>query len=461
MIYLLKCVQVIFDFLLIVLAFGTSYFFRLSLNLLLEWKATMIHSDYPIEDFYFNSAMAWLFIIIIFIYQGRYSIDKPYKNIYNNISASIIWVTVFILIYFYNREIFFSRLIPLYAFVLLFVFLYLNNIIFSKIYSLKSLRERYWKRTLIIWANQNAENLINSLNKSNSIRQIIWILDAYWTKLKKINWVKVLWKMNKFEQVINDYNVEEIIQADNIEQTLNIVTFCENRAIAYYLMPSLSSWIFHENMEILYFDKSPTIYLNQGNLNSWNLIFKRNLDCLLSMAILPIFLIISLIQLIRWSKILVKEQRISNSKTFNMFRFNVNWRNIWEDFLASENFENNSRHNFEQKLCNHQIKINLIDKILIKTSLIEIPQILNVILGEMSFVWPRPPFAKEYNNYLDYYKKRLAIKPWITWLWQIRKNKLCHDFQSMYKTDLEYINEWSFFLDFKIVFLTIFKVFRK
>ena len=108
-----------------------------------------------------------------------------------------------------------------------------------------------------------------------------------------------------------------------------------------------------------------------------------------------------------------------------------------------------------------QIKINLIDKILIKTSLIEIPQILNVILGEMSFVWPRPPFAKEYNNYLDYYKKRLAIKPWITWLWQIRKNKLCHDFQSMYKTDLEYINEWSFFLDFKIVFLTIFKVFRK
>ncbi len=461
MIYLLKSIQTLFDFVIVILAFAASYFFRLSLPLILEWKNTLIHSDYPIGDFLSNSAITWVFIIIIFIYQWRYSIDRPYKNAVNNLTAAILWVTIFILIYFYNREIFFSRLIPLYAAWLLFILLLLNNYIFSKLYSLNIVKKKYWKKTLIIWANQNAKNLIQSLRKSNSIRQIVWILDAYWSKLKEIDWVKILWKMNKFEKIINDHNIEEIIQADNLEQTLNIVTFCENKGISYYLMPSLSSWIFHENMEVLYFDKSPTIYLNQSNLDSWNLVIKRIIDCIISMILLPIFLFFSFLQIIRRRKILIKEKRVVNWKTFSMFRYSVNNKNYWEDRLANDDFENNSKNNFQQKLENHQVSMSLIDKILIKTSLLELPQILNVIMWDMSFVWPRPPFSKEYNNYKDYYKKRLTIKPWITWLWQIRKNKHCYDFQSMYRTDLEYINKWSFYLDIKIIFFTIFKILRK
>lgn len=457
MIYILKIIQIIFDFLLIVLSFFLAYFLRLSIYLLLEWKNTIIHSDYPINNYLIYSWIVWAVMISIYIYQWRYAIDKPYNNFINNFVSSIIWITVFVLIYFYNKEVFFSRLIPIYILFISYVLLYINNIIFRKIYSLKQIRESFWRRTLIIWANINTENLIKSLKNNNSIRQIIWIIDAYWTKKKEISWIKVLWKMNKFEQIINDFKIDEIIQTDNQEQTLNIVTFCENRWISYFQVPSLSSWLFHENLEVYYLDEKPIIYLNQSNLNSWNLIFKKILDLLFSVILIPLFCIIWLFQLLRWRNILLTEKRISSGKIFAMYRFWVNETNIWEDKLATDNIEENSKISFIEKLKNKSIKTSFIDKMIIKSWLIELPQILNVLKWEMSIVWPRPPFEKEYINYQEYYKKRLTIKPWITWLWQIKKSKENYSFDSMLKTDVEYINKWSFYLDFKILLITLLK----
>ena len=389
------------------------------------------------------------------MYQWRYSIDKPYRNFNSNFVSCLIWITVFVLIYFYNRELFFSRLIPVYAFIISFVLLFINNLIFRKFYSIKTIRENYWKRTLIIWANQSAENLIKNLLKNGSIRQVIWIIDAYWTKKKEIMWIKVLWKMNKFEQVINKYNVDEIIQADNQEQTLNIVTFCENRWISYYLIPSLSSWLFHENLEVYYLDNKPSIYLNQSNLDSWNLIFKRFIDIILSILLMPLFVILFIFQLIRNRKIFITEKRVSRWKVFEMFRFWVNASSKWEDRLATDDINENAKTNYLWKLDDHWIEVSFFDKFLIKTRLIEVAQIVNVFKWEMSFVGPRPPFEKEYVNYQEYYKKRLKVSPWITWLWQIRKTNENFDFNSMFKTDVEYIKNWSFFLDFKIIFITL------
>lgn len=245
--YLLKLSQAFIDFLLVIFSFLLAYFFRLSIYLIWEWK--YIHSDYPIWDYLLNSAIVWIIVVWIFLYQWRYSSNKPYKNLTWSFSTSIIWATIFILIYFFWRELFFSRLIPVYALFWMFLLLYFSYYIFTKIFSLDFIRKKFWKKILIIWANSTAENVIKSLQSDAWIRNIIWVLDAYWTKKKEINWIPVLWKMNIFEQIIKEKKIEEIIQADNLEQTLNIVNFCERNWLWYYLSPSLS-WVYHDNIDV-------------------------------------------------------------------------------------------------------------------------------------------------------------------------------------------------------------------
>lgn len=458
MFFLIKSFELIFDIILVIFAFLWAYFFRLSIFLLLENRNTMIHSDYPIEWFLLNSFFVCFVVIGVFIYQNRYSTDMPYKNIVNTLVASVIWATSFILIYFYSREIFFSRLIPMYATFLMFTFLTINHYIFNRILLL--FKQQYWKRVLIIWANQVAENIIHSIQKWSKIRQIIWIIDAYGTKKKHILGVPVLAKMNKFEDIVIESKIDEIIQADNLEQTLNIVTFCENRWISYFLAPSLSAGLFHENIEIYHLGKNPVIYLNQTDLIWWNLFFKRIFDILFSILLLPILFIFYIIQGIRWRNFLSYEKRISKWGNFNMYRFSVNEKNLWEDELISDDFEENSKINFLKKLNHAWIKINSLDKVFLKSHIIELPQILNVLKWEMSIIWPRPSFEKEFLNYPEYYKKRFSIMPGITWLWQIRKNAPeSNTFDSMFKSDIEYIKNWSFLLDIKIIFKTLFKFF--
>lgn len=101
-------------------------------------------------------------------------------------------------------------------------------------------------------------------------------------------------------------------------------------------------------------------------------------------------------------------------------------------------------------------RITKIGKILRKTSLDEFPQLLNVIKGDMSLIGPRPPLVSEVEQYSDYHKKRLEVRPGCTGLWQVSgRNKL--SFEEMVKLDLVYINSWSFWGDMKI-FIKTFKV---
>ena len=87
-------------------------------------------------------------------------------------------------------------------------------------------------------------------------------------------------------------------------------------------------------------------------------------------------------------------------------------------------------------------------------SIDELPQLLNVLCGNMAIVGPRPPLPEEVNNYTDYDKKRLSVKPGCTGLWQVSgRNSL--DFDEMVELDISYIKNASFSLDVKICFKTI------
>ena len=99
-------------------------------------------------------------------------------------------------------------------------------------------------------------------------------------------------------------------------------------------------------------------------------------------------------------------------------------------------------------------RITKIGRMLRRLSLDEVPQLLNVLRGDMSIVGPRPPIPYEVEAYELWHRKRLDIKPGLTGLWQVSgRNRL--PFEEMVKLDLFYIENWSLFLDLKIILLTI------
>ena len=99
-------------------------------------------------------------------------------------------------------------------------------------------------------------------------------------------------------------------------------------------------------------------------------------------------------------------------------------------------------------------RITKVGKLLRRSSLDELPQLLNVLIGDMSIVGPRPPIPYEVEEYHLRHRKRLEMKPGITGLWQVSgRNRL--SFEEMVKIDMFYIENWSLWLDLKIILLTL------
>ncbi len=100
-------------------------------------------------------------------------------------------------------------------------------------------------------------------------------------------------------------------------------------------------------------------------------------------------------------------------------------------------------------------RITPVGRVLRKFSLDELPQLWSVLKGDMSLVGPRPPLQSEYAQFTEYQKQKLAVKPGITCLWQIHGRNEIRDFDEWVRLDLEYIREWSLWLDLKILVLTV------
>lgn len=189
-----------------------------------------------------------------------------------------------------------------------------------------------------------------------------------------------------------------------------------------------------------------------------NLLIKRFLDILLSLCgilfLLPIFIVIAIgIKVSSKGPILFRQQRLGKKgKVFEIFKFRtmvVNAENIGEGLRVST--ENDPR-------------ITKVGRFLRATSLDELPQLFNVLLGTMSLVGPRPPVTyhpyKGYDNYPEWAKKRFEMYPGITGLSQVTvRNSVPWD--DRIKVDNEYIEKFNILFDIKILFMTVIRVIKK
>lgn len=199
-------------------------------------------------------------------------------------------------------------------------------------------------------------------------------------------------------------------------------------------------------------------YISNLNENRFYLIAKRIIDIVASLIgiiiLLPVFIIIAIIIKLEDPKGKIFFSQIRNGKDgkeFNMYKFRSMVHNAEE--LLEELKEQNEMDGPVFKI-KEDPRITKVGKFIRKTSIDELPQLFNVLLGDMSLVGPRPPIPREVAQYNDYQLQRLLVKPGITCYWQISgRNNI--DFDEWVELDLKYIRERSLLNDIKIIFKTL------
>tara|TARA_Y100000996_G_scaffold107520_1_gene79137 strand:+ start:680 stop:1576 length:897 start_codon:yes stop_codon:yes gene_type:complete len=276
----------------------------------------------------------------------------------------------------------------------------------------------------------NTENIIKEIDSINKVDNINLIVFNF-NKSRKID--------NKLEEYLINLNKKVLIIS---KEKIEFSNFFLNRTeivSEYYLT--------YFNNDIQYGSKY---------------ILKRFIDISLSLiglvVLSPIFLFIYFyILILDGGNAVIQQNRVGlHGKKFNMFKFRTMKKNSHE---LRDNLKELNEHDEVIFKIENDPRIISGTHFLRKYSLDELPQFFNVLKGEMSMVGPRPLFDEDTKLFDESYMRRLNVLPGITGLLQINERNTS-DFSTWYKYDIEYIENWSLYLDLKIILKTPFSLFN-
>lgn len=265
--------------------------------------------------------------------------------------------------------------------------------------------------------------------------------------------------------IVEKYNVDEIlIVIDNIsyERLLEILDSCKSLDINVRLASELFDVVVKKVSTEKYAD-FPVVDVSPRINNTVNIFMKRFVDVVAAglgiIFLSPVFLTIAfLIKLSSKGPILFYQTRVGrNGRSFQMYKFRSMIVDKGEDEerkkMMIEFMKKEKDDSAGEKVINTK-RVTKIGQIIRKTSLDELPQLFNVVRGEMSLVGPRPCLPYEYENYAEWQKRRLSVIPGCTGVWQVT-GRSSVSFKDSVVLDLYYINNMSPWLDLQILFKTI------
>lgn len=199
---------------------------------------------------------------------------------------------------------------------------------------------------------------------------------------------------------------------------------------------------------------------NEKSYAVYNLL-KRTIDIIGAtvglLVLSPILIIVSvLIKLESKGPIIFYQDRVTKDKnTFKMYKFRSMVQNA--EYLK-KNLENKNEMSGPMFKIKEDPRVTRVGKFIRKTSIDELPQLINVLKGDMSLVGPRPSLPKEVEYFEDWMLERLEVKPGLTCIWQVSgRNNI--DFEDWMKLDIKYVRERSTTLDIKLIIKTVFVLF--
>jgi exopolysaccharide biosynthesis polyprenyl glycosylphosphotransferase len=245
-----------------------------------------------------------------------------------------------------------------------------------------------------------------------------------------------------------------------------VIHQCDYFRVALHIVPEGLLMGEAHDLQTIYrseFLQLPSITLRPTHWNSEALFLKRMIDIVISAILLillsPLFAIVALLIKITTPTLPVFYRWIvvgKNGEEFTGYKFTTMYADADERKEELSSLNEMSGPVFKIK---DDPRVTPLGRFLRKFSINELPQLWSVLKGDMSLVGPRPAFRHELKRYELWHKRKLSVRPGITCLWQVRGRNKINDFDNWVKMDLEYIDNWSLWLDFKILFWTAWAVF--
>jgi exopolysaccharide biosynthesis polyprenyl glycosylphosphotransferase len=425
-------------------------------------------------------------IFFVALYSGVAVLIFEYLNLYKvNVFVTVVdhsmrilkglFFTVLgiaLLSFFIRSEIILdSRLAIIYFTSISFTLMICGRVIvFRGLFLYLSKRRVFQRNALIVGGAETGKNLaVNLLMNDHIGLNVVGFLDDGLSLGKVVfNRIKVIGRIAELKEIVKVYEVHEVIiclehvEYDQLIRTLEVATGTDAVVkISSPLYDVVPSRLFIEK-----YGNVPVVSISHVSPSPRLEVYKRIFDSVMVgagiLCLLPLFAALSfLIKLDSRGPIFFTQTRIGkNGRPFRFYKFRSMQVGSDRDdtraqtaveFIKSKK-KNGGHVNGSTKIVN-EARITRIGRWLRKTSLDELPQLINVMKGEMSLVGPRPCLPYEWENYEDWHKRRLSVMPGCTGMWQVAGRSVV-GFEDMVILDLYYIQNASLMLDFTLLLRT-------
>jgi exopolysaccharide biosynthesis polyprenyl glycosylphosphotransferase len=459
--YLLVCLAFVVSFELLKLPEVSDIIYRITrIEGLLPIQPYVIHINYILIG-----ALYW--VISLRSYGGYDSFRRTsYFQLARQVFKSVFLATLFFgtITYIIKPEVL-TQAVILLVFITTLLFLLIER--FALLFSLRLIRGRgyNYRQLLIVGTGKRARDFVRLLEANHfwGLR-VIGFVDESGGAGTKIDGKEVFGSFDELELILDNRVVDEVffcLQKKWMDKLEEYIMICERVGVKVHLaLDFFDTAIARPKIENV--EGIPFLCLESTPSQSFGLFIKRGLDIIISTAFLIILspLLLLLMMLIKFSSpgpIFFGQERCGlNGRKFTMWKFRTMVPDADQLKLELMNLNEASGPVFKIK---DDPRLTPIGKYMRKFSLDELPQLFNVLQGEMSIVGPRPPIPSEVVDYDRWQRRRLSMRPGITCIWQVSgRNKI--SFDEWVKLDLEYIDEWCLRLDLKIIFKTIPAVLR-
>ena len=450
----LNNIQIIVDMAIIVVSFLLAYYIRFYI---LNGYKSMSFSDLFIPILI--SIPMYLLLYTIFDLYTPKRTKSIYKEIFDIVKVNFVAALILILGLYVFKIVNFSR-------VTLALFVILNTTITSinrlcLRYTLRKYRKKglNQKHCLIIGATSTSKELINRINKNKHWGyNVVGIIDNHKNKDGYFEDFKVIGNFEDVEYVLDDKHIDIVFITISAEEYIHIESLlkaCERAGVKTNIIPYYHKYVpAKPRMDDL--DGLTMVDTRYVPLDSYIMAFsKRVFDIVFSLfaiiLVSPIMLLsVIMIKLTSPGPVIYKQERVGlNRKKFYMYKFRSMKVQTEEEEKTKWSTKNDPRKTKWGSFMR-------------KTSIDELPQFFNVLKGDMSIIGPRPErpyFVEKFRDEIPRYMIKHQVRPGITGWAQVSGFRGDTSIEGRIEHDLEYIENWTFLFDIKIVFLTIFKGF--
>lgn len=448
------------DLVMVLVGFRLAYAVRFEAGITWFYQDEFSRLDFY-QQFVFFLAPTWVIVFVIFgLYDLKniFSGTREYAQIFNAGTTSIMLLIVFT---FFEPDLIIARAWVLFAWIFVFLSVSMGRFLFRRLVHQLRARGHFINNVLIIGVNEEGQAIAHQLigNIRSGVHIVGFVDDNIKSEFEPVTGLSVLGSIDNITSVVKKYNIQEVIVTST--GLTRPKSFSLMQALHGANIPvKLSSGLYElltTGVQVQEVGNVPLLSVNKVRLTGSDIIMKRMLDLAAAgVAILlsaPIMLIIALAVKLDSPGPIIYRRRVVGvgGKQFDAFKFRTMAIDADARLAQDAELRKQFQQNFKLK---DDPRVTRTGRFIRRTSLDELPQLFNVLLGQMSLVGPRMITVQELAYYGKLSMNLSTVKPGITGLWQV-SGRSDVSYNERVRLDMHYIRNYNIWLDLYILWQTV------